>query len=73
MTNQELAWWLRNCPEEHREYAFFSKDDKCEEKRLILCVYNYFQEIKDKPVEGILIRSNGGEWHEPYITEEVTL
>lgn len=72
MTNQELAWWLREHPEEHRELTFRTKDDKYEDNRLIYSGYDYSPAIQDKPVGSLLIRSNGGEWHEPLI-EEVTI
>ena len=68
MTNQELSWWLRDCPEEHREYSikgvyhihsshdYFNGDD--------------FSNNADRKVDNdILIRRNGGEWEEPLIEE----
>lgn len=58
MTNQELAWWLREHQEEHREFCF--KVDS------VFSTYTYSESIRNCPCEeGILIRSNGGEWREP--------
>lgn len=64
MTNQELAWWLRDCPEEHREWKYsgierhaFAYFDYCDEDKDIQCDDN------------ILIRRNGGAWEEPLIED----
>lgn len=67
MTCQELSWWLRDAPEEHREYIFFEEGDIDKERRCVHHVYEYHACDKDIPVQGIVIRSNGGEWHEPLI------
>lgn len=59
MTNQELAWWLREHQEEHREFRF--KVDTS-----VFSTYTYKESSCNCPCEeGILIRSNGGEWREP--------
>ena len=62
MTNRELSWWLRENPEEHREYSIGNE------------VYNTYSYPKDREHElcpySIRIRTNGGEWHEPLIEEE---
>lgn len=61
MTNQELSWWLRDCPQEHREVR---------EKHgyTVYQTYEYFECDADKPLKDcVLIRSNGGEWKEPLI------
>ena len=61
MTNQELAWWLRDCPQEHREVR---------EKHgyTVYQTYEYFECDADKPLKDcILIRSNGGGWREPLV------
>ena len=55
MTNQELAWWLREKPT--REY-------KCEYRIGIYYEYVYTDEGAD---EDIVIRENGGEWKEPLV------
>lgn len=61
MTHQELSWWLRDAPEEHREWRWTS------------AVYanNNFSYIErdahEECPEDILIRSNGEEWREPLI------
>lgn len=62
MTNRELSWWLRENPEEHREYSIGSE------------VYNTYSYKKDREHElcpfNIRIRTNGGEWLEPFIKDE---
>lgn len=63
MTNQELTDWLRDCPEEHREWGHSGTDS----------VYPYppayFEDERNELVgRGVLIRRNHGEWEEP-ITE----
>lgn len=64
MTNQELAWWLRDCPEEHREFRF--KVDTS--VFCVLSTYTYIETSRNCPCEeGIRIRSNGEEWREPEI------
>lgn len=64
MTNQELSWWLRECPEEHREYKFKTNP-------LIYHEYIYKDDDVNKVIDDrILIRSNGGEWKEPLIEIE---
>lgn len=67
MTHQELAWWLRDAPEEHREYIC---SDYCgyTEHRTIYQTFEYMVCDADKPVDDILIRSNGGDWIEPLIS-----
>lgn len=61
MTHRELAWWLMEKPEEHREWKLGKFIDKS---------YCYEEDLQDNEVdETILIRSNGGEWREPLIDE----
>lgn len=63
MTKQELSWWLRDCPEEHREWKFDYIDN-------IYCIRDYDEcEANDECDETILIRRNGGEWKEPLIED----
>ena len=64
MTNQELSWWLREHPEEHREY--------CLEGETCVCFnYTYNSGHSNEEVdESIRIRKNGGEWQEPVIEIE---
>lgn len=63
MTNQELSWWLRDCPEEHREWKFDFLDS-------IYCIRDYDDcEANDECDETILVRRNGGAWEEPLIEE----
>lgn len=61
MTNQELAWWLRDHPEEHRELKM-SVDDP-----IIDSLYYYDNETNETVNKDIIIRRNGGEWEEPLI------
>ena len=62
MTNQELAWWLRDCPDEHREWSTKNADN------LIYHIFDYVQhEANEECSEDILIRRNGGEWEEPLV------
>ena len=64
MTHQELSWWLREHQEEHREFRF--KGDIS-----VFSTYTYRESSRNCPCEeGILIRSNGGEWEEPEIEIE---
>ena len=67
MTNQELSWWVRDCPEEHREMKCnFLKTDA-----LIYHTYEYEEdEANDECSEYVLIRRNGGEWEKPLLIEE---
>lgn len=61
MTNQELSWWLRKCPEEFREYKYKGCSN-------IHNTYNYYEDEADNPcLDDVLIRKNGGEWMEPLI------
>ena len=63
MTNRELAWWLRDCSEEHRECSYTSEG--------VYSTYAYNNSQADEEVKsGIRIRSNGGEWREPLIEIE---
>lgn len=64
MTNQELARWLREHQEEHREFRFG-------EDTSVFHSYPYRESSSNCPCEeGIFIRSNGGEWKEPEIEIE---
>lgn len=64
MTNQELAWWLIDCPQEHREW-------KHEKGNVIhrSCAYTENDENEECPND-IVVRTNGGEWREPLIEIE---
>lgn len=68
MTNQELAWWLRD--NNRREYKYV--DSISAEN--IGGIYFEFAYDEDEATalveEGILIRENGGEWHEPLVEVE---
>lgn len=70
MTNQELSWWLRDAPEEHREFIYFFEEDKEHEYNPVHSVFDYIPGRSNEPVDSILIRSNGGEWREPLIDGE---
>lgn len=64
MTNQELAWWLRDCPEEHREWKYSGIE------RHAFAYFDYYDEDKDIQCDdNILIRRNGGAWEEPLIKD----
>ena len=63
MTHQELAWWLREKPEEHRELKM-SVDDP-----IVDSLYYYDNETNVTVSKDIIIRKNGGEWEEPLIEE----
>lgn len=60
MTNQELADWLRDCTEEHREWKYTSGD-------IAYSHYCYTESEAFKPVKTILIRRNHGSWKEPLV------
>lgn len=63
MTNQELAWWLRECPNEHREF-------KEKTGYIVSNVYEYDVSVAHYDCRDVLIRSNGGKWREPLIEIE---
>ena len=60
MTYQELADWLRDCPEEHRECRY--------RHNTTISPYLYYNlESANKEAKGLLVRRNHGEWEEPLI------
>ena len=63
MTNKELAWWLRDHPEEHREWRY---EDESTVK-VEFCYYTY--EADEECKYDVEIRSNGGEWRKPLIED----
>lgn len=64
MTNRELAWWLMENREEHREWKKLF-DGKT---ATIHSEYVYLEGCEDKECDDeILIRSNGGEWRMPEV------
>ena len=64
MTNQELSWWLKACPEEYREW-------KRKDEITVHCSFAYIEKTAGFECdESILIRSNGGEWREPVVEIE---
>lgn len=63
MTNQELSWWLRDCPEEYREVCRVDEDTVYSRYIYLKCDAN------DEVPEYVRIRKNGGEWEEPLIEE----
>lgn len=66
MTVQQLSWWLRDCPNEHREYMYKSKADEPN----VHIIYPYCVIEADEEVDAdIYIRRNGGEWKEPLVEE----
>ena len=61
MTYRELSWWLRECPQEHREVTVEYKDT-------INSFMDYTDYTADLEVaESYKVRVNGGEWQEPLI------
>lgn len=67
MTYKELSWWLREHPEEHREYTH---EDIRKSSWNVYSCYDYNTSYADEEVnEYIRIRKNGGEWIEPLIEE----
>lgn len=66
MTYQELAWWLRDCPEEHREYIYVNTDGS---EGLIQHELAYSGKDADEIADSYLIRRNGGEWRIPIIDD----
>lgn len=64
MTNQELADWLRDAPEEHREYRYAGDKD-------VYNTYDYPETEAKTPVEEnrITIRRYHGKWQKPLIEE----
>lgn len=68
MTNQELAWWLQDSIKEgkHRERKFIGSGSS-----VINSTMCYIEEESNDLVgTDILIRENGGEWHEPLVEVE---
>ncbi len=61
MTNQELSWWLRDHPEECREFKYEGGGD------YVYSSYDYTINQANTQVWGKLIRRNGGEWQEPLV------
>lgn len=60
MTNKGLSWWLHDHPEEHREW-------KNKYGCMVYNEFSYSTESENEPChEDVVIRSNGGEWREPY-------
>ena len=62
MTNQELAWWLREKPTREWKYmngvtvyGYYGYEEKCENEEVI---------------SNILIREDGGGWREPLVEIE---
>lgn len=62
MTDQELADWLRDEPQEHREFKWEGGSE-------VLNNYDYPETEANKPCGFILIRRNHGEWEEPIVEE----
>lgn len=63
MTDQELSYWLRDKPQEHREYKY--RHDE-----LVSYHYDYDEDEANDAVGDIVIRRNNGEWEEPLIEVE---
>lgn len=65
MTEQELSWWLREHPEEHRELSRGLNDCTV----FTSFAYNH-NHCDDEVPEYYRIRTHGGEWKEPLIEVE---
>ena len=63
MTNQELADWLCDCPEERREYKYTGGD-------LVRHYHDYLDGEGNTTIENVLVRRNHGEWMKPLINIE---
>lgn len=61
MTNRELAWWLTDSPQEHREWKQ-AKGNVIHKN----CAYTENDENEECPKD-IVVRTNGGEWVEPLV------
>lgn len=74
MTNRELAWWLRDKLEEHREVKGLSENGSNAAYNCYNIVYDHYcynDGDGDTLVkEGVLIRRNGEAWHEPLIDDD---
>lgn len=60
MTHQELSDWLRNCPEEHREFKYVGGS-------AVITSHDYYETETNTPADSILVRKNHGEWEKPLI------
>lgn len=65
MTQQELSWWLREHPEEHRELSRGLNDGTV----FTSFAYNH-NHCDDEVPEDYRIRTHGGEWREPLVEVE---
>lgn len=61
MTIKELAWWLRDHPEEHREFKYKDTQKVDSHGSYNECDQN------EECNQNIVVRRNGGEWEEPLI------
>lgn len=64
MTNKELAWWLQDGIKEgkHREWKLELEIDAT-----IRSIMTYSENQANDFVKNVLVRENGGEWHEPLV------
>lgn len=61
MTNQELAWWLREKPT--REYKY---NNSIEHR--VYSTYTYDEDAEEEEVrKDVVIREDDGEWREPLV------
>ena len=65
MTKQELTWWLQDGIKEgkHREWKFIDLDASA----IHNIMFYIEEESNDLVGTDILIRENGGKWHEPLV------
>lgn len=61
MTIKELAWWLRDHPEEHREFKYKDTQKVDSHGSYNECDQN------EECNQNIVVRRNGGEWQEPLV------
>jgi hypothetical protein len=61
MTIKELAWWLRDHPEEHREFKYKDTQKVDSHGSYNECDQN------EECNQNIVVRKNGGEWQEPLV------
>ena len=66
MTNQELAWWLREKPTRECKYSEAGDDDD-----LVYSTHTYLESDANKEVNAhVHIREYNNEWQEPLIEVE---
>lgn len=68
MIRREFAWWLTECPEEHREWKEPENDSIDSKDDPVYHTYEYIESLENEPVEEhIVCRENGGQWVKPLV------